>query len=524
MKIIKKIGIMFMSLCLCIPCFSMVAHAEDGRISFTDPQTTVGAMVEVTCAVRSTSGNVGDVEISLTYDSSYLRFDSGDGVTADGDGALTYSGSGSSSELTFTMTFQALQEGTTEIGISSATVSSDDGSTLTMTEGQSAVEIGEGDPSLITEGSSTSSSSAEDVQVEVNGTTYTLTDEFADADIPSGYARTQVELDGQQRQMVTNETSGATLGYLLDSEGTGDFFLYSQDNATFSPYEEITISDTTSIIVLSDTSQVNLPSTYQEANLTLNGKDFPVWQDTTRDGFYVLYAMNSNGETGYYQYDQPENTYQRFQVSDGADSSQDQGDSSSLLGRLRNFVNDHFSLLFILGGLAALIILIILIVIAVKLHNRNAEIDELYDEYGIDLEEEEPAKPAVKEKKSRFGRRAKEDEDDFDDFGEEDFEEADFEEDDFAESDYAETDFDEDDYDEFDEDDFGEPDLDDDLSDLDYDERAGAYEDEMGYTGKGLADELPIDDLDELLGERPRKKRGHMEDDDTFKVDFVDLD
>ena len=64
--------------------------------------------------------------------------------------------------------------------------------------------------------------------------------------------------------------------------------------------------------------------------------------------------------------------------------------------------------------------------IAVKLHNRNAEIDELYDEYGIDLEEEEPAKPAVKEKKSRFGRRAKEDEDDFDDFGEEDFKEDGF--------------------------------------------------------------------------------------------------
>lgn len=45
MKIIKKIGIMFMSLCLCIPCFSLVAHAEDGRISFTDPQTAVGEMV-----------------------------------------------------------------------------------------------------------------------------------------------------------------------------------------------------------------------------------------------------------------------------------------------------------------------------------------------------------------------------------------------------------------------------------------------------------------------------------------------
>ncbi|HIW83225.1 MAG TPA: hypothetical protein H9873_02745, partial [Candidatus Dorea gallistercoris] len=66
--------------------------------------------------------------------------------------------------------------------------------------------------------------------------------------------------------------------------------------------------------------------------------------------------------------------------------------------------------------------------------------------------------------------------------------------------------------------------LDDDLADLDYDDGAGNYEDEMGYTGRGLADELPIDDLDALLGETPKKKKGHVEDDDTFKVDFVDLD
>ena len=246
MKMIKKIGILFMSLCLCVPCFSLVAHAEDGRISFTDPKTAVGEIVEVTCAVRSTAGNVGDVEIGLTYDSAYLRFDSGDGVTADGDGALTYSGSGSSAELKFTMKFQALQEGSTKVEISSAAISSDAGASLTMTEGQSTVEIGEGDPSKITEGGG-SGSIGEDIQVEVNGTSYMLTDDFADADIPSGYSRTQVELDGQQRQMLTNETETVTLAYLLDGEENGDFFLYNTENATFAPYEELTISDTTSI-------------------------------------------------------------------------------------------------------------------------------------------------------------------------------------------------------------------------------------------------------------------------------------
>lgn len=527
MKMFKKIGILFMSLCLCIPCFSMVAHAEDGRISFTDPKTAVGEMVNVDCAIRSTSGDVGEVEMKLTYDSAYLRFDSGDGVTKDGDGALTFTNSGSSSEVKFTMTFQALQEGTTEIAIDSATISSAGGTSLTMTQGQSRVEIGEGDPSKITE--SSSGSIGEDMQVEVNGTAYTLTDDFPDADIPSGYSRTQVELDGQQRQMVSNETSGATLGYLLDGEENGDFFLYNTESATFSPYEQLTISDTTSIIILSDTSQVDLPSTYQEANLTLNGKDFPVWQDTIRDGFYVLYAMNSNGETGYYQYDQAENTYQRFTVADTSQEPEEQADTSSFLGKLRNFVNNHFNLLFIIGAAAGLIFLIILIVIAVKLHNRNAEIDELYDEYGIDLEDKEPEMP--KGKGGKGGRRQV-DEDDFDDFDEDDFEEddfdeddfggEDFEEDDFAEEDFEEEDFREEDYEEdgFAGDDFGAADLADDLADLDFEDS----DDEMGYTGRGLADELPIDDLDELLGETPKKKRGHMEEDDTFKVDFVDLD
>ena len=516
MKMIKKIGILFMSLCLCVPCFSLVAHAEDGRISFTDPKTAVGEIVEVTCAVRSTAGNVGDVEIGLTYDSAYLRFDSGDGVTAEGDGALTYSGSGSSAELKFTMKFQALQEGSTKVEISSAAISSDAGASLTMTEGQSTVEIGEGDPSKITEGGG-SGSIGEDIQVEVNGTSYMLTDDFADADIPSGYSRTQVELDGQQRQMLTNETETVTLAYLLDGEENGDFFLYNTENATFAPYEELTISDTTSIIILSDTSQVDLPASYQEANLTLNGKDFPVWQDTARDGFYVLYAMNNNGETGYYQYDQAENTYQRFTVTDTPKEEEGQADTSSFLGKLQNLIDRHFTLFAMAGGLIALIVLIILIVQGVKLHNRNAEIDELYDEYGIDLEDKEPIQQT--QGKGAGKGRQRPVEDDFDDFDEDDFD--DYEEDDFGEDDfddYEEEDFQEDD---FGEDDFEEALSDDDLRDLDFDE---PEDDEMGYTGKGLADELPIDDLDALLGETPKKKRGHMEEDDTFKVDFVDLD
>ena len=74
----------------------MVAFAADGRISFTDPSTAVGEYVEVKCVLRSTSGNMGDVSVDLSYDEAYLRFDSGDGIESTGSGTLSCSGSAAS--------------------------------------------------------------------------------------------------------------------------------------------------------------------------------------------------------------------------------------------------------------------------------------------------------------------------------------------------------------------------------------------------------------------------------------------
>ena len=59
MKMFKKIGILFMSLCLCIPCFSMVLMQRTEGFHLQTPQTAVGEMVTVDCAVRSTSAMWG---------------------------------------------------------------------------------------------------------------------------------------------------------------------------------------------------------------------------------------------------------------------------------------------------------------------------------------------------------------------------------------------------------------------------------------------------------------------------------
>lgn len=540
MKIMRRIGAVLLALCFCVPCIRMTAYAADGSIAFSDPSTAVGEMVEIKCVVRSSVGNLGNVEINLNYDSSALRFDSGEGVTAGGDGSLTCSSAGGSSEIEFYMTFQALAEGSTKVTVSGVSAASDGGAELAVEEGDSTVTIGPGDPSKIQEDGGTAvAPSAEDIQVEVNGEAYILTDGFADADIPPGYTRTTVTLNGQERQMVMNEAGAVYLGYLLDAQSTGGFFLYNQENATFAPYEEVRISDTASIIILSDTSKVSLPDTYGEAELTLNEKRFPIWQDKEHNGYYVMYAMNSSGETGYYQYHEAEGTYQKVEIA-AAEQKEEEKEDGSFTGKIRSFLDKNIQMIVLVLGLGSIAVLILIIVLAVKLRNRNLELDDLYDEYGIDLEEGEE-KPAVKEKKTAAKPKAKakdirsgfgEDdfvpidlddlddgsEDDLDDGSEDDFEDGfdDFDADEFEEDGFEEKfDGDSPDEDIFEEDGFNE--------DIFSEEKVGKYDTvnvhrKAPVSGVGAEDDL--DGLLEGLSEKKPKKRKE----DAFDIDFIDLD
>ncbi len=545
MKIVKKISTLFLTLCLTISCFSMVAFAASGRISFTDPETKVGDMVEITCAVRADGTEFDDVEVGVEYDSEYLSFKSGDDVEKDGNN-LNLTHTGTATDVTFTMTFQALKEGSTQVTIEGYTIKGTDGSELTFDEGSSSVTIGEGDPSKIEETdddeeeetSSKSANAGNTLQVEVNGVAYTLTSDFPDKDIPEGYVRCSETLDGVDIDMVTNENSGTVLGYLVDSSNQGDFFLYDTSDAKFWPYEEIYISDSTSIMILSDTSEVSLPEVYQEATLTLNGKEFPVWQDTSADSYYIVLAKSNAGNTGYYRYDTVEGTYQRFDVDEAEDTVGP--DTSTPLGRIEDLIQNHLPTFILIVGFILVLLLIILIVVAVKLHNRNVELDDLYDEYGIDMEDEDdyvdpkeekrrekeqkkqakqdkkqsknqPKKqpkgqPQQNKKNKKRGRNKYDDEDDFstndDEFTEEFFNDEDLDDGEDTEN--------------FDEEDFTEEKFE--TSDLDE-----VPVDDDAFEGYSEREELTLDDLWGDDSDK-KKKQSHQEDDDEFKVDFIDLD
>lgn len=577
MRKIKKILVTVLMLCMICPCISTITEAATAELRFADPSTTVGAEVDVK-AKLSSSSTLKSLDATLTYDTSSLKFISGDNATADnGQIKLSWTGSGSSAE--FELKFQALQEGTTSIEVASAEGKGSDGTALQITQGSSSVTIGEGDPSLIQNDDAQTTGTADGATVKVNGKEYTVSSEFSDVLVPEGFTKGEMTFEGSNYPVVTQESSGINAMYLTEnSSGEADFFLYNSDDGSFAPFEEVEIAKDRYIIPLMDDGKVSLPSQYQKTTLTLNGKEFDTWQDTKEAEYYIIYALNSDGEKTTYRYDTTDGTYQKYtpSASENTSSGSKSGNGKGIWGKVLDFIENFLDIVVIIVLVLFAVLLIVVIITSVKLHYRDLELDDLYDEYGIDMDEEEEEKKIQKKaakkadkakKKAKKSAPAKKssrydyDEDEFEGY-----------EDDFAEEDPWVTENiakamerepakkqpakqkksarraeperdrrvskgvraldetgpairkpvkkinleDTNDFEAF------AP-----LDEEEFDNFEGYYSEDDDYDifgADGYDDDDLFDATSDLLSNHPEKRRSHAEMDDTFKMDVIDLD
>lgn len=408
MRKIKKLVVTFLAICLMCPGLSVITEAATAELRFADPSTTVGAEVEVKTKLSSVS-SLQSMEATLTYDKSELKFISGDNATAkDGTIKISWTGTGTTAE--FNLKFQALKEGTSNIEVSSATGTATDGSTLEITQGSSAVTIGAGDPSLIkddTEDQSEDSKTtvADGPVVKVNGKKYVVGSEFSEELIPDGFKKGEMTFEGSKYTVITQEASGINAMYLTEkSSGDSDFFLYNSDDGSFSPFEEVEIAKDRYIIPLMNDGKLKLSSRYQKTTLTLNGKEFDTRQDTKDAEYYIVYALNSDGEKTTYRYDTTDGTYQKYSPESQGTTSGNKNNGKGLWGKILNFVEEFLDIVVIIAIALFLLVLLMFIVTAIKLRHRDLELDDLYDEYGIDMDEEEAV---LKEKKKEEKKEEK---------------------------------------------------------------------------------------------------------------------
>lgn len=387
MKLSRKIVGILMSMSLLIMLVPTVVYAGDGRISFTDLTTEAGEEFEIRVRVTSESDELGSINVVLNYDSDLIQFVSGDNVTQDGS-TLYYSTIGSDYETATYITFLALQEGDATITIESQEVLGTDGTVIDISEGNSAINISGGTPVEVTETEVAGTSGSADV--EVSGVTYSLDNSFTESVIPAGYTSTTYDYEDGTFSGVVGDTSGIILGYLVDDSGEGQFFYFDDETATFYPYVQVTVSETANIVFLTSDIEGTLPSEYVETVLTVNGFEFPTWEDTSTTGYYLIHALNSDGEESVYRYDSQDQTYQRFSVDTTSEESVEAETTEEA---------QYLQWVLIGCGALGVILLVVIIILVVKLRNRDLELDDLYDELEFGKKPAAPVKKSAPVKK-----------------------------------------------------------------------------------------------------------------------------
>ena len=214
---------------------------------------------------------------------------------------------------------------------------------------------------------------------DINGTEWTMVNDIPEDVVPEGFEHSKTVIDGLEYNTLHGTFGDITLVYLQSESGNG---LFVYDAAQNTAYEFVRINSESHFIVVLLPKVDDVPEGYNEISLSIEGKGVATAyqtkgeksDDQTKD-FYLVYAMNDNGESGWYTYDSVDGTYMRTELSTPTVAQEENDTTKSEL--VPGIANKYLVLAAILV-LVIVILLLLLIVSAVK--NRKYKAMDYHDD------------------------------------------------------------------------------------------------------------------------------------------------
>lgn len=213
----------------------------------------------------------------------------------------------------------------------------------------------------------------------INGTEWTMVNDIPEDVVPEGFEHSKTVIDGLEYNTLHGTFGDITLVYLQSESGNGLFVYDAAQNAA---YEFVRINSESHFIVVLLPKVDDVPEGYNEVSLSIEGKGVATayqtkvekTDDQTKD-FYLVYAINDNGESGWYTYDSVDGTYMRTELSTPTVAQEENDTTKSEL--VPGIANKYLVLAAILV-LVIVILLLLLIVSAVK--NRKYKAMDYHDD------------------------------------------------------------------------------------------------------------------------------------------------
>ena len=417
----KKLGIVLKSMAVAVSVMLLLSVSVfAGTVTATGDKETaaVGDTYTVNIVIDGAEGAAVAPDVSVHYDVNRLEFVSCTGEYGGGGGGLVTINS-SNADLTFNILSGgqadvdvfATFDGDSEPQIVTATV---------MVDGEDTAKINE--------------NAREDTGTGIEAGTVATADGkyvssvFADEFMPVGFSKTTVTYEEQMVEAAQFDMGGIVLLYVTDADGNnGNFDMYDQTTGELSDFLQISGIENRFIIALKAGPDVSVPDGFTKATLNWNSQTLEAYAYTGEAGeaasgeavsggvtpvnindFFLIYAISSEGNKGWYMYDQNEGTYQRYvQNLHAGGKGNISGSGENLISKITSPGADseeggvNVMLIIVIACAVLLVALIITVIImAVKLHEFNSYeyIDE--DDYEGEDSYEAPSTHVV----SAYGR------------------------------------------------------------------------------------------------------------------------
>lgn len=220
--------------------------------------------------------------------------------------------------------------------------------------------------------------------------------------IPEGFKKSSEKYNGTKYPCIKGEVKELTAFYLYSDETEG-FYIYDSERDTFYLMNNILVKSRMYTIVQPDKEDAILKN-YDKKKVTIINQEVSAWVLDEEEGIYLVYAMNWNGDTSLYSYDDNEKCFQRYIVTNDANTQVEAANKAydNLQDKYNNLVSKYNTLLKILCVLVIILIILLFIIINISLnkkekrvrkdkeaHNSKKEKRESVDDTPLNIEDED---------------------------------------------------------------------------------------------------------------------------------------
>ena len=299
-------------------CLGMTVMATPSVTGDTELTVQKDKIVSATYKITN-DDTIESVKLTLSYDKSELTYTSGSGGDnfsgRGGNGLVELTSNPNSKTTTFGVKFKGLTDGTSEVTVSSCTITVN-GKEIDALTGVSL--DAEEEENQTDDGEIAIEDEEDSATWEIDGRLF-LTHHPGALD---GFDAVKLDIQGKQIRTLYNSANDVYLVYLFSDNGSyRDYFVYNPDTGNIVPYiEKQSGTDTVTFIepeeggyVPTRYSYVDMPwgakySVPAYKHVIIDGVD-EIFDDTNR---YLVYGVNQDGEKAWYYYDYDKDSLQLF--------------------------------------------------------------------------------------------------------------------------------------------------------------------------------------------------------------------